>query len=98
MRRQHEQSLLPLYEVFVRSKTGVILTVTSAVCTLPMIKWRWRMPAMLIPAASERLLNLQKASEIVASQPEDRGDLFDPAESKVVVIRLYTVPDGMEHM
>ena len=40
-----------------------------------------------------------KASEIVASQPEDRGEFFDPAESKVYRHpTFYTVPDGMEHM
>ncbi len=44
-----------------------------------------------------RLLNL--ASESVASQPEDRGEFFDPAESKVYRHpTFYTVPDGMEHM
>ncbi len=42
----------PLYEVFVRSKQGYPI-VTSAVCTLPMIKWRWRMPAMPTPAAAK---------------------------------------------
>lgn len=40
-----------------------------------------------------------KASEIVASQPEERGAFFDPAESKVYRHpTFYTVPDGMEHM
>ena len=40
-----------------------------------------------------------KASQIVASQPEERGEFFDPAESKVYRHpTFYRVPDGMEHM
>ena len=40
-----------------------------------------------------------KAREIVASQPEERGEFFDPAESKIYRHpTFYTVPDGMEHM
>ena len=40
-----------------------------------------------------------KASEIVASQPEERGEFFDPAESKVYRHpTFYTIPDGIEHM
>ena len=69
--------------------------VTSAVCTLPMINAR--------DAYTRRSegcsIWVVKASEIVASQPEDRGEFFDPAESKVYRHpTFYTVPDGMEHM
>lgn len=40
-----------------------------------------------------------KASEIVASQPEESGEFFDPAESKVYRHpTFYTIPDGIEHM
>ena len=65
----------PLYEVFVRSKQGLSI-VTSAVCTLPMIKWRWRMPAMPTPPQRGCSIWVVKASEIVASQPEDRSEFF----------------------
>ncbi len=78
----------PLYEVFVRSKQGYPI-VTSAVCTLPMIKWRWRMPAMPYTRRSEGCsIWVVKASEIVASQPEDRGEFFDRRKAKSTVIRL----------
>lgn len=40
-----------------------------------------------------------KSSEIVASQPEERGEFFDPAESKVYRHpTFYSIPDGIEHM
>ena len=54
---------------------------------------------MPTPAAAKAAQFGWKASEIVASQPEDRGEFFDPAESKVYRHpTFYTVPDGMEHM
>jgi hypothetical protein len=53
MRRDNMSKVYwPLYEVFVRSKQGYPI-VTSAVCTPPMIKWRWKMPAMPTPAAAK---------------------------------------------
>lgn len=52
------------------------------------------MPVMLTPVVAKDV-----PSEIVASQPEERGEFFDPAESKVYRHpTFYTIPDGIEHM
>jgi 1,2-phenylacetyl-CoA epoxidase PaaB subunit len=39
-----------------------------------------------------------KASQIVASQPEERGEFLTRRRAKSIAIRLSSVPDGMEHM
>ena len=77
----------PLYEVFVRSKQGL----------------SHRHVGSLHDAYTRRSegcsIWVVKASEIVASQPEERGEFFDPAESKVYRHpTFYTIPDGIEHM
>jgi ring-1,2-phenylacetyl-CoA epoxidase subunit PaaB len=72
----------PLYEVFVRSKQGLSHRHVGSLHAAD-DRWRWKMPAMLHPSQRRLLLWVVKASEIVASQPEERGEFFDPAESKV---------------
>jgi len=72
-----------------------------AAFTLPTTAWRWKTRAMPIhPRRSEGCsIWVVKASEIVASQPEESGEFFDPAESKVYRHpTFYTIPDGIEHM
>ncbi|SQC14094.1 phenylacetate-CoA oxygenase, PaaI subunit [Klebsiella pneumoniae] len=77
----------PLYEVFVRSKQGLSHRHVGSLHAA-MIKWRWRMPAMPTPPQRRLLIWVVKASEIVASQPEDRGEFFDRRKAKSTVIRL----------
>ena len=82
----------PLYEVFVRSKQGLSHRHVGSLHAAD--------DQMALENASEGCsLWVVKASQIVASQPEERGEFFDPAESKVYRHpTFYSVPDGMEHM
>ncbi|VDR27655.1 phenylacetate-CoA oxygenase subunit PaaB [Raoultella terrigena] len=59
-------------------------TATSAACTPPTTRWRWENARDVYTRRSEGCsLWVVKASEIIASQPEERGEFFDPAESKI---------------
>ncbi|HCJ3651092.1 TPA: 1,2-phenylacetyl-CoA epoxidase subunit B [Klebsiella pneumoniae] len=89
----------PLYEVFVRSKQGLSHRHVGSLHAAD--------DQMALENARDAYTRrsegcsiwVVKASEIVASQPEERGEFFDPAESKVYRDpTFYTVPDGMEHM
>ena len=89
----------PLYEVFVRSKQGLSHRHVGSLHAAD--------DQMALETARDAYTRrsegcsiwVVKASEIVASQPEERGEFFDPAESKVYRHpTFYTVPDGMEHM
>jgi ring-1,2-phenylacetyl-CoA epoxidase subunit PaaB len=89
----------PLYEVFVRSKQGLSHRHVGSLHAAD--------DQMALENARDAYTRrsegcsiwVVKASEIVASQPEERGEFFDPAESKVYRHpTFYTVPDGMEHM
>jgi ring-1,2-phenylacetyl-CoA epoxidase subunit PaaB len=89
----------PLYEVFVRSKQGLSHRHVGSLHAAD--------DQMALENARDAYTRrsegcsiwVVKASEIVASQPEERGAFFDPAESKVYRHpTFYTVPDGMEHM
>lgn len=69
-----------------------------AVYMLPMSGWHWKMSQYYTCRSEGCLIGVVKASEIVASQPEERGE-FDPLESKVYRHpTFYTIPDGIEHM
>ena len=79
----------PLYEVFVRSKQGLSHRHVGSLHAAD--------DQMALENARDAYT--RRSEEIVASQPEDRGEFFDPAESKVYRHpTFYTVPDGMEHM
>ncbi len=89
----------PLYEVFVRSKQGLSHRHVGSLHAAD--------DRMALENARDAYTRrsegcsiwVVKASEIVASQPEERGEFFDPAESKVYRHpTFYTIPDGIEHM
>ena len=73
----------PLYEVFVRSKQGLSHRHVGSLHAAD--------DQMALENARDAYTRrsegcsiwVVKASEIVASQPEERGEFFDPAESKV---------------
>lgn len=89
----------PLYEVFVRSKQGLSHRHVGSLHAAD--------DRMALENARDAYTRrsegcsiwVVKASEIVASQPEESGEFFDPAESKVYRHpTFYTIPDGIEHM
>lgn len=89
----------PLYEVFVRGKQGLSHRHVGSLHAAD--------ERMALENARDAYTRrsegcsiwVVKASEIVASQPEERGEFFDPAESKVYRHpTFYTIPDGIEHM
>src|SRR5699024_11627035 len=88
----------PLYEVFVRGKQGLSHRHVGSLHAAD--------ERMALENARDAYTRrsegcsiwVVKASEIVASQPEERGEFFDPAESKVYRHpTFYTIPDGIEH-
>ena len=89
----------PLWEVFVRSKQGLehkhcgSLHASDAQHALQMARdvYTRRMEGVslwVVPSA-----------EIVASDPEQAGELFEPAESKIYRHpTFYEIPDDVGHM
>jgi len=89
----------PLYEVFVRSKQGLSHRHVGSLHAAD--------DRMALENARDAYTRrsegcsiwVVKAIEIVATQPEESCDFFDPAESKVYRHpKLYTIPYGIEHM
>ena len=80
----------PLYEVFVRSKQGLSHRHVGSLHAAD--------DRMALENARDAYTRrsegcsiwVVKASEIVASQPEENGEFFDPAESKVYRILRFT--------
>ena len=89
----------PLYEVFIRSKQGLShrhvgsLHAADQQMALEIARDAYTRRAEVCS------IWVVKASEIIASQPEERGAFFDPAETKIYRHpTFYAIPDGIEHM
>ena len=89
----------PLWEVFIRSKSGLdhkhcgSLHAADARLALQMARdvYTRRQEGVSIWVV--------KASDIVASDPDAKAELFDPAEDKIYRHpTFYTVPEGITHM
>lgn len=89
----------PLFEVFVRSKQGLhhrhVGSLRAADQTMALENAR--------DAYTRRSEGISiwviKSELITASQPEDKGALFEPADDKVYRHpTFYTIPDGIGHM
>ena len=89
----------PLWEVFIRAKNGLehkhvgSLHAVDAKMALENARdvYTRRMEGVSIW--------IVRASDIVASNPDDKGEFFDPAESKVYRHpTFYQVPDDVEYL
>lgn len=89
----------PLFEVFVRSKQGLhhrhVGSLRAADQTMALENAR--------DAYTRRSEGISiwviKSELITASQPEDKGAFFEPADDKVYRHpTFYTIPDGIGHM
>lgn len=88
-----------LYEVFIRSKAGLHHKHAGSLHAAD--------PAMAIENARDVYCRRKEgvsiwvveSVDITASNPEDQGELFDPAEDKVYRHpTFYEVPDGVKHL
>ena len=88
-----------LYEVFIRSKAGLHHKHAGSLHASD--------PAMAIENARDVYCRRKEgvsiwvveSQDITASNPEDQGELFDPAEDKVYRHpTFYEVPDGVKHL
>ena len=89
----------PLWEVFVRSKAGLDHKHCGSLHAAD--------SAMAIQMARDVYTRRQegtsiwvvRSEQIVASDPVEKGSLFEPADDKVYRHpTFYTIPDGIEHM
>ncbi|NMM42873.1 1,2-phenylacetyl-CoA epoxidase subunit B [Rhodospirillaceae bacterium KN72] len=89
----------PLWEVFVRSRQGLSHKHAGSLRAVD--------AEMAIQNARDVYTRRREgesvwvvlASDIHASQPEERGAFFDPADDKIFRHpTFYTVPDGVENM
>ncbi len=93
------KSELPLYEVFVRSKNGLhhkhIGSLHAADDEMALTNAR-----DVYTRRSEGVsIWVVKASNIVASSPEDRGSFYEPNDDKMYRHpTFYNIPDEVGHM
>jgi ring-1,2-phenylacetyl-CoA epoxidase subunit PaaB len=89
----------PLYEVFIRSKNGLSHKHAGSLHAAD--------PQMAIQNARDVYTRRQEgvsiwvveASHIVASNPDQKEALFDPAEDKIYRHpTFYDLPDALKHM
>jgi ring-1,2-phenylacetyl-CoA epoxidase subunit PaaB len=89
----------PLYEVFIRSKNGLSHKHAGSLHATD--------PQMAIQNARDVYTRRQEgvsiwvveASHIVASNPDQKEALFDPAEDKIYRHpTFYDLPDALKHM
>ena len=89
----------PLWEVFVRARQGLSHSMWAA-CTRRTRRWRSRTRATSTPAAGKgESIWVVRSTDVVASAPDDKDALFDPADDKIYRHpTFYTVPDGVENL
>ena len=92
----------PLWEVFVRSKGGLAHRHVGE-RELRVRSMNAANVAMRKPAYTRRLegvsLWVVPSAEIVASDPDETGELFEPAESKIYRHpTFYDIPDEVKHI
>jgi ring-1,2-phenylacetyl-CoA epoxidase subunit PaaB len=89
----------PLWEVFIRARNGVSHKHCGSVHAPD--------PEMAVQAARDVYTRrnegvsiwVVRAQDIVASDPDEKGELFDPADSKVYRHpTFYDIPDEVGHM
>ncbi|MEM7302262.1 MAG: 1,2-phenylacetyl-CoA epoxidase subunit PaaB [Pseudomonadota bacterium] len=94
-----KSELVPLWEVFVRSKNGLSHSHAGSVHAVD--------AEMALQNARDVYTRRQEgvsiwvvpSAEIVASDPGDKDELFEPAESKIYRHpTFYDIPDEVGHM
>ncbi|EKT57218.1 1,2-phenylacetyl-CoA epoxidase subunit PaaB [Providencia burhodogranariea] len=89
----------PLYEVFVRSKQGLAHRHVGSLHAAD--------DKMALENARDAYTRrsegcsvwVVKATDLIASQPDDKSSFFDPADTKVYRHpTFYTIPDGIKNM
>ncbi|GAA0574852.1 1,2-phenylacetyl-CoA epoxidase subunit PaaB [Caenispirillum bisanense] len=94
-----KQQQWPLWEVFIRSKAGLahkhVGSVHAADAKMALENAR----DLYTRRGEGASLWVVPAAAIVASAPEDKGALFDPADDKVYRHpTFYKIPDDVGHM
>lgn len=89
----------PLWEVFIRSKQGLSHKHAGSL-RAPDAEMAINNARDVYTRRSEgKSIWVVPSSEIVASDPNDADELFEPAQSKVYRHpTFYDVPDGVSHM
>lgn len=89
----------PLWEVFVRSRQGLSHKHAGSI-QAPDAEMAIQNARDVYTRRREgESIWVVRAGDIHASQPEDRGPFFDPADDKIYRHpTFYSVPDGVENM
>lgn len=94
-----ERKEWPLWEVFIRSRDGLNHKHAGSLHAAD-AEMAIQNARDLYTRRSEGVsIWVVKSADIVASDPDDKGMLFDPAETKVYRHpTFYSVPDGVENL
>ena len=89
----------PLYEVFVRGKQGLSHRHVGSLHAADERMALENARDVYTRRSEGCSIWVVKAAHLVASQPDEKDQFFDPADNKVYRHpTFYTIPDGIEHM
>ena len=99
MSTQAQQNEWPLWEVFVRSKAGLDHKHCGSLHA-PDAKMALQLARDVYTRRQEGVsIWVVPSSAIVASDPAEKGQLFDPADDKIYRHpTFYKLPDAVDHM
>ena len=88
-----------LYEVFIRSKNGLAHKHAGSVHAADRETAIQSARDLYTRRGEASSLWIIKSSDIIASDPDEASELFEPAEDKIYRHpTFYTVPDGVKNM
>ncbi len=88
-----------LYEVFIRSKNGLSHKHAGSVHAGDTETALESARDLYTRRGEASSLWIIKSSDIIASDPDESGELFDPSDDKIYRHpTFYTVPDGVKNM
>jgi len=89
----------PLWEVFIRSRQGLSHKHVGSLQAADVEMAIQNARDVYTRRREGESIWVVRSSDIHASQPEERGPFFDPADDKIFRHpTFYTVPDGVENM
>ena len=89
----------PLWEIFIRSRQGLSHKHVVSLQAVDVEMAIQNARDVYTRRREGESIWVVKSSDIHASQPEERGPFFDPADDKIFRHpTFYTVPDGVENM
>ena len=89
----------PLWEIFIRSRQGLSHKHVGSLQAVDVEMAIQNARDVYTRRREGESIWVVKSSDIHASQPEERGPFFDPADDKIFSHpTFYTVPDGVENM